>query len=119
MVLAATGEMMVTTTEEVFPIIMMAEDHTSIIITEEKYTWRKELFPEEIRITDSEITIHGTITTEVTAGEIQTTTMDSETANTEMVTTTIKVTEPKTTMAEEETMDSRITTITSHVLKLV
>lgn len=36
--LAATGEMMVITTEEVFPIITMVEDHTSIIITEEKYT---------------------------------------------------------------------------------
>ena len=30
--------MMATTTEEVFPIIMMVEDPTSIIITEEKYT---------------------------------------------------------------------------------
>jgi hypothetical protein len=68
---------------------------------------------------DSEITIHGTITTEETTGVILTTIMDSETANTEMVTTIIRVTEPKTTMAEEETMVSRITTITSHVLKLV
>ena len=77
------------------------------------------MFPEEIRITDSEITIHGTIITEETAGVILITIMDSETANTEMVTTITRVTEPKTMMAEEETMVSRITTITSHVLKLV